>query len=360
MKKQVTVKRITSTTSDSTTLWFDIVPGLETYKPGQYVSLSIFIDGEYVSRNYSLNTSPYTDDEMAVTIRMIPGGKVSNYLVKEARIGMQVFLEGPLGDFSLEPHTEKSNHYILFAGGSGITPIISIIRSVLYGNSKSMISLIYVNHSYDRIIFREEISVLEHVFSNRFSVFHVLSDLSGLPEGFVPFYGERLTRLIAKKHVKQLISNIDLPTEFYLCGPMSFMDMLTDVLSSIEIKPESIHREHFFIPGSESAIDFNALPPNEVIIRWHDQDRLVHVATGQTILDAALEYGLKLPHSCKEGQCGSCRSNLISGSVELRKNHILADSELDEGQVLLCQGFPMSSDVTVKPVHQTISLVNQS
>lgn len=359
MKKQVVIKRITHPTTDSVTLWFDNVPELSEYKPGQHVSLTLQIEDEYVSRNYSFNTSPYTDDELGITIRAIPNGKVSTYLLTNAKTGMEVFLEGPLGDFSLQQADKHKKHYVFLAGGSGITPIISMIRSILYSDSNSMVSLIYANHSFMKIIFREEIAVLERVFSNRFSAFHVLSDVSGMPEGFTPFYSGRLSRLIAKKQIKQLMANIDLPTEFYLCGPLSFMEMLVETLSSMGISGESIHKEHFFVPGSESTIDFDSLPPTEVIIRWRNQDRLVQVATGQSILDAALQCGLKLPHSCKEGQCGSCRSALVSGSVELRKNHILTDSELREGQVLLCEGFPISSYVVIMPINQPITSVKQ-
>lgn len=359
MTKQVVIKRVTNPTTDSVTLWFDNVYYLSEYKPGQHVSLTVLIGDEYVSRNYSFNTSPYTDDELGITIRVFPNGKVSTYLLKNAKAGMEVFLEGPLGDFSLHQTTSHNKHYVFLAGGSGITPIISMIRSVLYSDSNSMVSLIYSNRSFDKIIFREEIAVLERAFSNRFSAFHVLSDLSGLPEGFTPFYSGRLSRLVAKKQIKQLMANIDLPTEFYLCGPLSFMEMLMETLCSIGVSRGSIHKEHFFVPGSESTIDFDSLPANEVIIRWQNQDRLVQVATGQSILDAALQCGLKLPHSCREGQCGSCRSALVSGSVELRKNHILTEAELREGQVLLCEGFPASSYVVVMPINQPVASVKQ-
>jgi len=331
------------------TLWFESTNELSSYKPGQYLSLSALVDNDLESRSYSINTSPFQDDDVAVTFRVIPGGKFSKYLTENAREGLMVALDGPFGDFTLVPSHGAKKHYAFFAGGSGITPIVSMIRSVLYNEPDSIISLVYANRRFNKIIFREEIEILTKVFEERFFVYHAISETDDIPTDFNTFYKGRLSKLITKKLVKDLMSKSESQIEYYMCGPFGFMEMITESLVSLNVGAEYIHKEYFYVPHSSNVVDFNSLPTTEVIIRWKDQDRLVEVAPGESILQSALSSGINLPHSCKAGQCGMCRSLLISGEVEMRKNHILTPDEMKDGQVLLCEGFPTSNNVVVIP-----------
>ena len=357
MPVKTIVKRVARPTKDSLTLWFDKVDKLTHYLPGQHIFLSVIIKEESFTRTYSINTSPFQDDEIGVTMRVIPGGKVSNYLSENAKAGMEVWLEGPAGQFTLIPSSTQSRHYIFFAAGSGITPVISMIRSVLYAEPLSRISLIYSNHAYDKIIFKEELAILEQKFADRFQIRNTLTDTDGVPPHFNITYQGQLSRLIIKRIIKEVLASSDLKAIYYMCGPYGYMEVIRASLDALGIPGDDIHQEHFYIPGNVSSTDFSSLPPTEVRLQVRDKEIMVHVPSGTSILQASLNAGLSLPHSCKAGQCGSCRALLISGEVEMRTNHILAADEIKEGQVLLCEGFPKSSNVVIKPIHVNAEVV---
>ncbi len=351
---QLQIKRITRPAKDAVTLWFDVNSELSNYKPGQFLTLSCSIGDGMESRSYSINTSPYEDKEIAVTIRQIPGGKFSNYMAKNAFEGMAIGVDGPNGAFTLVPVWSNKRYYVFFAGGSGITPIFSMIRSLLYNEPQSRAVLLYANQDYERIIFREEIRELQQVFDERLSVYHALSRPDEVPIDFDVFFKGRLNRLVVKKIVKQVMAESAIPLRFYLCGPHDFMGMIIEALATLGVEPSVIHKENFYTPPQTSGIDFDSLPATEVIIRWNSEDGLVQVRSGESILTAALKAGVGLPHSCRAGQCGTCRSWLISGEVEMRTNHILTEPEIREGQVLLCEGFPTSNHVVISsnsPAH---------
>lgn len=319
------------------------------YKSGQYGNFSFSIGQERINRTYSFHTSSLTDEQLAITIRSVKDGKVSNYLLSAGK-ETDVELLDVGGQFFVEPSQNGKRHLVMFAGGGGITPIMAMIRTVLHAEPESIVSLIYANSSYDRIIFREELRELEHQFLTRFNLLQVISSPSNLPDHFPVFYQGRLSKLITKKVVKNLMVSNPLPTEFYLCGPHAFMTMIEDSLKTMTIDSNVIRKENFFIPNAAGEFDVSMLPSTEVIVRWNGFDRLVPVSTGVSILDGAMKAGITLPHSCKEGACGSCRAQLISGDIKLRKNHILSEAELGQGQVLLCQGFPASHNVVVQPL----------
>lgn len=158
MKLKLAIKRIERSTPDSVTLFFDKEEDLANYKSGQHLSLSLSVDNETVVRTYSFNSSPFTDSDVSITARLIPNGKLSSYLVNRVKEGEQVILEGPFGNFVIEPRHENKRHLIMFAAGSGITPIMSMIKSILHEEPLSRVSLIYSNHSADRIIFKNGIA----------------------------------------------------------------------------------------------------------------------------------------------------------------------------------------------------------
>lgn len=336
-------------TPDSVTVQFKKTPELACYKPGQHASLIFSINGQKLRRTYSFYTSPYIDDHAGITIRAVKNGVVSSHVMQSTRSDLLVEFEGINGDFYIQPSVDARRHLVMFAAGSGITPIISMLRSILHLEPKSSISLVYSNQSFETIIFQNDILNMEREFSGRLKVYHVMTRDGHLPEGFTPFYRGRLSRLIIKTLVKSILTEVDGCTEFYLCGPFSFMKLVDDTIRSLNINRAAIFKEHFHIPSVENAIlDFSNLPPREIIIRSGDVENLLVVDGGKTILEAALENNIKVPYSCTEGQCGVCRALLIAGNVKLRQNHILSDDELKAGQILLCQGFAVSENVTIK------------
>ncbi|MEO7991501.1 MAG: ferredoxin--NADP reductase [Chryseolinea sp.] len=344
------IKHITKSTEDSVTITFTKPDSNFTYKPGQHGIFNFRFNDKLFSRTYSFNSAPLIDSDLSITVRAVEGGALSNLLI--ARQPDSVELEGVTGDFYIQTAPDKKRNLVMFAAGSGITPIISMIRAMLYQEPLSSISLIYSNRSFDRIIFREQLDQLAFDFSDRFKVYHVLTQESTVPEGFSVYYKDKLSKLVIKKLVKSIAADCDSPSEYYVCGPFSFMQLVEGVLQTLGIDKSKIFGEHFFIPSTEPEFNFASLAKRETIIQLKDEEKLLTVEPGMSILHAALANNIALAHSCTEGQCGVCRSLLLSGEVKLRRNHVLTEDELKQGQILLCQGFPISDNVAVRPLNK--------
>jgi ring-1,2-phenylacetyl-CoA epoxidase subunit PaaE len=339
----------TFSTTDSITIAFKGNKTID-YKPGQHGVFTFDINGEKLTRTYSFHTLGGIDSNLAITIRSVENGKVSNF-IRTNKI-KEVELETITGSFFLEPSPETKRHLVMLAAGSGITPIMAMIRGVLYKESQSSITLIYSNRNYQRIIFRNELNQLEHEFPNRLKIHHVLTQDENIPADFPVFHAGRLPRLVIRKLIKTIQSQTSYPTEYYLCGPFPFMELIEDSLGSLSIDRTKIYKEHFFIPEARDAsIDFSNLPPREILLKLGHEEKLLVVDGGKSILQAALQNNIRLTHSCTEGQCGMCRAYVLNGEVRLRKNHVLTAEELNAGQVLLCQGFPVSDDISIKPIN---------
>jgi ring-1,2-phenylacetyl-CoA epoxidase subunit PaaE len=334
-------------THDSISLLFKKTAALQKYKPGQHGLLSFKIGEEVLKRSYSFHTAPTETDTFGITVREVKNGKVSSYL-QNLNGKSEIYLEGIAGDFTVEPSQDVRRHLVMFAGGSGITPIMSMIKSILQIEMKSTISLVYSNKSYSTIIFRSEIEELQQKFPGRINIYHVLTGTDDAPADFPVFYKDRLSKLVTKKLLKAILSEVKYDSEYYLCGPQGFMEVVEEAIRSVATDGVSINKEHFFVPDKPQDFDYSNITDCEVILQMHDQENLLVVPSGKSILQAALESGFKLRYSCTEGQCGTCRALLITGEVKMRKNHILTDGELKEGQILLCQGFPVSDGISIK------------
>jgi ring-1,2-phenylacetyl-CoA epoxidase subunit PaaE len=329
-------------------LWFKRDSNLTSYKPGQHGVFSFSVGENNLTRTYSFHTSPHVDDEVAITIRAVEGGLVSNFLTNTSPDRIQISLEKIEGGFTLEPSQDVKRHLIMFAGGSGITPIFSMVRSLLHNEPSSTVSLIYSNKTYNKIIFNKELQTLEAEFPTQLKVYHVITQDENVPADFPVFYKGRLSKLIVKKIIKTILAEVSYHVEYYLCGPYLFMQLIEETIRVIGAHRPNINKEHFFIPDQTPAFDPATLPDREIILLIKDMERAITVKSGRSILQASLESGIQVPYSCTEGQCGTCRAKLIGGEVKLRKNHILTDAELNDGQILLCQGFPVSDGITIK------------
>lgn len=347
MKLEVT--HISNPTPDAVSLHFKR-PENFAYKAGQYGMFKFRINHEFIARTYSFHTSPDTDLDLGITVRRVESGYVSNHLLNTPIT--EVEIDGIMGDFFIRGSQDQERHLIMFAGGSGITPIISMIKTVLNHEPLTSISLIYSNQTFDRIIFRSQLLHLERQFQNRLKVYHVLTKNDIIPADFPVFYKDRLSKLVIKKLLRNIMAEINCGIEYYLSGPYEFMQLAEDSIRAIDTSNTKVYKEHFYIPSnSERVFDVSQFATQEVVIRSKDEERLVTVDAGKSILEASLISGIRLAHSCKEGQCGVCRSILISGEVKLRKNHVLTPEELNGGQILLCQGYPASENVIVQPLN---------
>jgi len=349
------VTHVSHPTFDSVMLRFKKENDLLHYHPGQHGQFYFTINGVKHQRNYSFVTSPLLDSDLAITIRLITSGVVSHHLLQEAIPGMEINLKSIQGSFKLSDLTVPK-HLIMFAGGSGITPIISMLRTALHACNQTCVSLIYSNTTFDKIIFRDELEELSQQFGHRFTLFHIISQLHTVPEGFPVFLGERLGKLITKKLLRTRLSyDVTLLPEVYICGPHDYIQMVEESTKGIDASVP-IHKEHFYTPLREEETNaFDHLPTREILIHWKNAKYPIQVQRGESILMAALNQGINLPHSCKEAQCGLCRSTLLRGKVKMSRNFVLTENEIRQQQVLLCHGYPMSDDVViVQGTKQTI------
>lgn len=345
---ELQISRISKSTDDSVSLWFKKDSNLINYKSGQHGVFSFSVGEKRLKRTYSFHTSPNVDDELAITVRAVEGGLVSNYLTNLSHDEIRIELEKIEGAFTFEPSQDVKRHLIMFAGGSGITPIFSMIRTLLHNEPRSTVSLIYSNKNYNKIIFNNELRMLEAEFQTRLKVYHVITQEDNVPEDFPVFYKGRLSKLVVKKIIKTILADVNYHIEYYLCGPHAFMHLVEDTIRSVNEDRLKINKEHFFIPDQEPTFDPTILPDRAIILQVRDEERALVVKSGKSILHASLENGIEVPYSCTEGQCGTCRAKLISGDVKLRRNHILTDEELNDGQILLCQGYPLSEGITIR------------
>lgn len=342
------IVRKSKPTGDSISLYFRKSADFANYKAGQHALLSIRINGEVFKRTYSFHTSPDIDENVGITVREVNAGVVSHYL-QTINGTADIFLDGVAGDFVVEPYKANRRHLVMFAAGSGITPIMAMLKTVLHHEPESTISLIYSNKTYAKIIFKDELANLAKEFHGRLAVYHVLTKDENHPVDTPIFHKGRLSKMITKKALKTILAELNYPTEYYLCGPFAFMQMVEESIRALNPDNPTIYKEHFYIPDEKREFDSSNLQIRDVILQMEGEEQLLIVPGGKTILDAARDRGMTLPHSCTEGQCGTCRASLVSGEVKLRKNHILSPDELKAGQILLCQAFPMSDGITIKP-----------
>ncbi|MBA4056042.1 MAG: hypothetical protein C0490_15110 [Marivirga sp.] len=180
----------------------------------------------------------------------------------------------------------------------------------------------------------------------------MLTKEANIPPDFPVYFKERLSKLIVKKLIKSILAEVHYCIEYYLSGPLEMMQLAEEVIRSVDSGKFKIYKEHYYIPAnSERDFDVTKFSTQQVVIRLKDEEKLLIVGAGKSILEASLDKGIQLAHSCKQGQCGVCCAVLISGDVKLRKNHALSTAELNSGQILLCQGFPASENVVVQPLN---------
>lgn len=316
-----------------------------SYKPGQYITIRILINGKFYNRCYSLSSSPILDNFLRITVKAIDNGLVSNYIRQYIEVGDEILALPPMGKFYVDIDPQNQKHYILIGGGSGITPLFSILRSVLHGEPYSQVSLLYANRYLEDIIFKRELDELQHAYPERFQLKYVLSRP---PEGWNGLTG-RIEGENAKKWIREL-QIPDLEEHYYLCGPYGMIENVEELLLSWNIPKTHIHKELFSAPPTEEEIkdELSEQFPHKVIIHLDGKTHEVTVQPGQTILEAAIEAGLDPPFACQEGICTTCRAKLYSGTVRMKEREGLSDEEIEQHYILTCQSFPLDDDVELE------------
>lgn len=328
---QLRIKNIRQETRESKTYFVEDINGRKIeYKAGQFLTLIVTLHGKEVRRSYSISSTPGVDENFFFTIKRIENGELSRYLFDDLKAGDILTSLPPTGRFYIDkPEGELA---VFISAGSGITPVFSLIKHLLYKFPEVKVLLIYQNHSESETIFRADLLALKHRFSDRFTLHEIFSQ----PED----HNKLAQRLNNNLLERVLLQNIKSPlVNFYLCGPESFMRMALFTLKVMKYSQELIRRENFFATPPPPPF-MTDKTPRKVVINYHNKRYNLEVAYPQNILEVALKHDIQLPYSCRGGRCSSCTAKCTSGSVKMSINDVLTPKDLDEGLILTCVSFP--------------------
>jgi ring-1,2-phenylacetyl-CoA epoxidase subunit PaaE len=348
------IRDVRRETPEAISIAFAVPPELsEAYRfdPGQHLTLRTMLGGAETRRSYSICTAP-EDDDLRVVVKQQDGGLFSNWIHAAAKAGDAIEVMTPQGRFGIRPDPVACRHYLAIAAGSGITPIMSILRSVLAREPGSRVVLLYGNRTAQSIIFKQELEALKDRFLARLSVHHVLSRER---QELELFNG----RIDAQKI--EAVLRAALPPEAidhaFLCGPGDLIENSRLALLRLGVLPERIHVEHFAVEGTPAPAPMPAERGPEarteatIEIRLNGLDHVVPLHPGETIVEAGLRHGLEMPYSCRGGMCCTCRAKLVAGEVKMDRNYSLEPWEMAAGYVLTCQSHPLTPKVAVDYDH---------
>lgn len=349
------IARIVEETRDARSVVLEIPDAIADkfrYHAGQFLSFRVEVDGHKLVRCYSLASSPDTDAEHKVTIKRVEGGRVSNWFNQVPKVGDTLHVLRPAGLFRLRAEAHDSRKVVLFGGGSGVTPVISILKTTL-ATTRRPVKLVYANRDPESIIFREELDQLVAKHAGRLDVIHRLD----VDHGFID-------QAAAREHIGEGTN-----ADFYICGPAPFMDTVEATLQSLGVPSDSIFIERFESPeevaarhaeehaaddaaaissGSTESAHADGDTPQKVVVTLDGKTVEIDAVPGKTVLEMARDAGLDPPFACEEGYCGCCMARLKTGSVDMKANDCLDDKEVAAGNVLTCQSTPTSSTVEVE------------
>ena len=342
----VPVKSIRNLTEDSVNIEIDL-SSVDTdtfkFKSGQYITIEQKINDEMVRRSYSISSSPESGIEIGV--KLVQNGKMSTFLISNLNQGDTLNIMPPSGKFFIDIDTKNSNHYVGICAGSGITPIMSMIKNVLNNEPSSTFTLIYGNRTLSSTMYSEEIDLFKENYNERFSLYNFYSKekIDGSSNGRIS--GELLKDLFDKNiHLK----NANL---FLICGPGDMIENVSEFLELIEIESSKIKFELFSAPKNSDEKKENSsqsdLISNVTICVDGDDFEFTLSTSGQSILDAATEAGADVPFSCKGGVCSVCKAKVIEGTASMDMNYSLSEDDVDEGFILTCQAHPTSESIFV-------------
>jgi 3-ketosteroid 9alpha-monooxygenase subunit B len=321
------VADVISETPDACSLVLLVPPTLAdtfAYRPGQYLTVRVPDGDGIVSRCYSLSSSPYTDEHLKITVKRVRDGRASNWICDHVRAGAMLELSPPAGFFT---PASLDDDLLLLAGGSGITPIMGIIKSALSRGS-GQLALVYANRDAGSVIFSGELRGLQERHSDRLHTVHWLDSAQGPPNAAA------LAPLLQPYRDR----------ESFVCGPEPFVVVARGTLDDLGVPERRIHIERF-----ESTVDEPSVDEREAVaeVTLDGQTHRLAWPSNRRLLDVLIDAGLNPPYSCRQGNCGACACRLLSGEVELAHNEVLDDEDFAEGYILACQAMPRSDLVTI-------------
>ncbi len=339
LTRPLKVVNVVRETDDAVSIYLSEEDGSAlVFQPGQFLSVDVMIDGERLRRAYSLASACLPGVPRHITVKRIQDGRASNLLNETIAEGATLDALGPSGNFTVEPRAVNQRHLVMVAGGSGITPIMSILETVLRVEHDSRVTLIYGNRGWDDVIFRDRLASLCEEFGERLTVDHVLEHP---PEWWT---GERglLSGEILESRLQALHIEDDGLQRYFICGPTPMMDAAHGVLADRSVDAGRIAEERFTSPEARSGVR-GSLKTERVVISRAGKEQGVQVEPGQTILEAGLAGGIDMPFSCAMGGCGACRVRLTGGDVEMEEPNCLSRAERERGYVLACVGRPLGA-----------------
>ena len=350
--EKLTIRDIRKETPDCVSIAFEIPENLKPvyqFRQGQNLTLRLKLNDEELRRSYSICSSPL-DNELRIAVKKVSQGKFSSHANLKLRKGDIIDVLPPTGTFYTELRIDQKKKYLALAAGSGITPIISIIKATLKTEPESEFTLVYGNRNRSSIIFKEALEALKNIYINRLTIIHVLSrEKTDAPINHGRINAEKCVQL------KRLVDfkNMD---EIFLCGPEEMIFSVRDWLHHEGIEHRKIHFELFTTPGQQKSAANNLQlnvhedegPKSKVSIKLDGVLFDFELAkSGDSILDAALQQGAELPYACKGGVCSTCRARLLEGEVRMDTNYALEPDELAKGFILTCQSHPLTDSVVV-------------
>ncbi|HYI42511.1 MAG TPA: 2Fe-2S iron-sulfur cluster-binding protein [Sphingomicrobium sp.] len=344
------VAEIVPETAEANSIRFEIPSDLRdtfAFKAGQHLTLKADIGGEEVRRNYSLCTAPGDGDWM-VTVKRIAGGVFSNWVGDNLKAGDVVDVLPPHGSFTTDFSADRKQHLVGVAGGSGITPVMSVLRTLLKEEPESRFTLLYGNRDSSSIIFLEELASLKDRHMARLELHHFLAE----EEGDIDLFNGMLDRARCDAAFEQLVGAAENIDGWFICGPGPMMDSAEGALTDRGIARERIHIERFTADRPPESLvrqmaDLESRAAGIVMsVTLDGRTRRVEFTKGN-ILDSAREAGLPAPFACKAGVCATCRAKVMAGKVEMAARYGLTDEEVESGYVLTCQSVPDGDGVAV-------------
>lgn len=346
------VSRVQQETPDAVSVTLDVPAELKhafVFQPGQYLTLRLMIDGQPINRSYSFCSSPATGEGLTIGVKRVPGGKVSTYIHDQLKAGMTLDVMEPMGNFHIPLGQTAARQFVLIGGGSGITPLLSILKSVLTLEPNAKITLFYGNRNRDSVMFYNQLQELSATSGGRLQLVHVWDDGQTAVKG--PMDAATIARLLA---------DLSFPladAEYFICGPSPMMKAAEQTLLGHSVSAAKIHIEYFTAKddADKQAADVGVSVADEppftgiaqVTLIFDGQEKQLQVSEKETILNAALDKGYDPPYSCMVAACCTCRAKLIQGKVEMDDRESLTDAEIAKGYVLTCQAHPKSAAITL-------------
>jgi len=348
----LTVRDVVEEAPDAVRIALDVPSELKDeygYMQGQHLTLRTEIDGEDIRRSYSICTS-VAENDLQVVVRHLPGGRFSGYIRDRLKPGDSLSVFPPTGHFYVPLDPGNARHYVAFAAGAGITPIMSIIKTTLETEPDSRFTLLYGNRSGETTIFRSAISTLKNRYMTRFAFYHFLSR----QEQEVGFFNGRLDGDKTRDILARLVSPAQID-EAFICGPDSMIEAVREALETAGVDPAHIHDERFTNQGqvgSDAARD-RPRPVGKVdagdirLLMDGTEHSIPYDPKMGTVLEAAEAAGLEAPFSCRAGVCTTCRARLKEGEVEMDVNYGLEPDEVEQGYILTCQAVPKTRNLVI-------------